>query len=324
LLLKQPFLRLKVRATKADTGSARTKDRAPVAAEFTPVIQILGSIIVVGCVIGGFVLEGGHVLALWHPTEVLIIVGSGLGAFFTSNPTKVVKQAFSGALGVIKGPRYNREDYVQILKCMYDILVKIRKDGLMAIESALDAKDGGLFKNYPKIKADHHLTDFITDCLRLMVGGSLDPHELESLLELELETHHTAAHLPAHAVQQVADAMPGFGIVAAVLGIVNTMSALEGADTATIGHKVGAALVGTFLGILVSYGFIGPIASAMGHAANEEGRAFEVVKMALVASVRGYVPAVAIEFSRKLLISELRPTFGDLEAQLKNKAKVAA
>lgn len=287
-------------------------------------IQIIGSIVVVGCVIGGFVLEGGHVLALWHPTEILIIVGSGLGAFLTSNPTKVVKQSFAGALAVVKGPRYNREDYVQLLKCMYDILVKIRKDGLMAIEAALDDKTGGLFKNYPKIKADHHLTDFITDCLRLMVGGSLDPHELESLLELELETHHTAGHLPAHAVQQVADAMPGFGIVAAVLGIVNTMSALDGADTATIGHKVGAALVGTFLGILVSYGFIGPIASSMGHAANEEGRAFEVVKMALVASVRGYVPAVAIEFSRKLLISELRPTFSDLEAQLKGKAKAAA
>src|SRR5581483_5316100 len=174
-------------------------------------------------------------------------------------------------------------------------------------------KDGGLFKKYPKIMADHHLTDFITDCLRLMVGGNLDPHELESLLELELESHHAAAHLPAHAVQQVADAMPGFGIVAAVLGIVNTMSALDGADTATIGHKVGAALVGTFLGILISYGFIGPIAAAMEHKANEESKAFEVVKMALVAAVRGYVPAVSIEFSRKLLSTDLRPTFGDLE-----------
>jgi chemotaxis protein MotA len=299
-------------------------DRAPVATVFTPVIQIVGSLIVVGCVIGGFVLEGGHILALWHPTEILIIVGSALGAFFTSNPTKIIKQSFSGALAIIKGPRYNREDYVQLLKCLYDILVKIRKDGLMAIESALDGKDGGLFKKYPKILADHHLTDFITDCLRLMVGGSLDPHELESLLEMELETHHQSAHEPAHAVQKVADAMPGFGIVAAVLGIVNTMSALDGADTATIGHKVGAALVGTFLGILVSYGFIGPIAASMSHAANEEGRAFEVVKMALVASVRGYVPAVAIEFSRKILISELRPSFNDLEAQLKNKPKAAA
>ena len=287
-------------------------------------IQIIGSVVVLLCVIGGFVLEGGHILALWHPTEVLIIVGSALGAFFTSNPTKIVKASFSGALAVIKGPRYERADYVQLLKLLYDVLMKIRKEGLMAIESSLEAKNGGLFKNYPKIATDHHLAEFITDCLRLMVGGSLDPHELESLLEMELETHHQAAHEPAHAVQKVADALPGFGIVAAVLGIVNTMAALDGADTATIGHKVGAALVGTFLGILVSYGFIGPIAASMSHAANEEGRAFEVVKMALVASVRGYVPAVAIEFARKLLMSDVRPTFNDLEAQLKAKPRAAA
>lgn len=287
-------------------------------------IQVIGSIVVIGCVFGGFVLEGGHILALWHPTEILIIVGAALGAFMTSNPPKISKAAFLGAIGFVKGPRYKRDDYVQLLKCLYDILVKIRKEGLMAIEGSLEAPDGGaLFSNYPKIVADHHLMDFIRDCLRLMVGGSLDPHELESLLEQELETHHHDAHQPASAVQKVADALPGFGIVAAVLGIVNTMAALEGADTATIGHKVGAALVGTFLGILVSYGFIGPIAAAMEHHANEESKAFEVVKMALVATVRGYVPAVAIEFSRKLLASDLRPTFGDLEAELKGK-KVAA
>jgi chemotaxis protein MotA len=288
------------------------------------VIQVIGSIVVVGCVLGGFVLEGGHVLALWHPTEILIIVGAALGAFMTSNPPKISKAAFLGAIGFVKGPRYKRDDYVQLLKCLYDVLVKIRKEGLMSIEGSLEAPDGGaLFSNYPKIVADHHLMDFIRDCLRLMVGGSLDPHELESLLEQELETHHHDAHQPASAVQKVADALPGFGIVAAVLGIVNTMAALEGADTATIGHKVGAALVGTFLGILVSYGFIGPIAAAMEHHANEESKAFEVVKMALVATVRGYVPAVAIEFSRKLLASDLRPTFGDLEAELKGKKAAA-
>jgi chemotaxis protein MotA len=289
------------------------------------VIQIIGSIVVLVCVVGGFVLEGGHILALWHPTEVLIIVGAALGAFLTANPTKLVKASFSGALAVIKGPRYKREDYVQLLKLLYDVLMKIRKDGLMAIEASLDAKDGGtLFKGYPKIQGDHHLMDFIRDCLRLMVGGSLDPHELESLLEMELETHHTSAHEPSLAVQQVADGLPGFGIVAAVLGIVNTMASLDGADTATIGHKVGAALVGTFLGILVSYGFVGPIAASMSHAANEEGRAFEVVKMALVASVRGYVPSIAIEFARKILMSDVRPTFSDLEAQLKAKPRAVA
>ena len=288
-------------------------------------IQIIGSIVVIGCVIGGYMLEGGKILALWHPTEVLIIVGSALGAFLTSNPMKVVKASVSEALALIKGPTYDREDYLQLLKFLYSALVKIRKEGLMAIESDLDAPDGGaLFKDYPTVRDDHHLREFTTDCMRLMVGGNLNPHELESVLEQELEAHHQEAHDPAIAVQKVADALPGFGIVAAVLGIVNTMASLDGADTATIGHKVGAALVGTFLGILISYGFIGPIAAAMEHAANQKGKVFEVVKMALVATVRGYVPAVSIEFARKLLHSDVRPTFGDLEAELKGKGKAAA
>jgi chemotaxis protein MotA len=283
-------------------------------------LQVLGSVIVLACVLGGFALEGGHLLALWHPTEILIIVGAALGAFMTSNPPKVSKQAFILALTLPKGARYKRDDYVTLLKLIYDILMKIRKDGLLAIESDIEAPEkSALFQKYQVILDDHHMVVFITDCLRLITGGSLDPHELESLLEYELETHHKEAHEPCHAVQKVADALPGFGIVAAVLGIVNTMSALEGADTATIGHKVGAALVGTFLGILVAYGFVGPIASAMEHRANEESKAFEVVKMALVASVRGYAPTVAVEFARKLLFSEVRPTFADLEAHLKGK-----
>jgi len=269
-------------------------------------LLIIGSVVVLVSVLGGFVLEGGHVLALWHPFEVLIICGSALGAFFTSNPMKVVKASFAGAIGLLKGPRYKREDYVDLLKLIYDILVKIRKSGMLAVE------------------ADQHMLEFITDCLRLMVGGNMDPHELEALLEYELETHHKEAAEPAHAVQRVADAMPGFGIVAAVLGIVNTMASLEGADTGTIGHKVGAALVGTFLGILVSYGFVGPTASAMEQRAHEEGKAFEVVKMALVASVRGYAPPVAVEFARKLLFSDIRPTFADLENHLKGKKKEGA
>jgi chemotaxis protein MotA len=288
-------------------------------------LQIVGSVMVLVCVLGGFLMEGGHLLSLWHPSEIIIIVGSALGAFLTSNPTKVVKAAFAGALALPKPPRYGREAYVLLLKLLYDILMKIRKEGVMAIEADLEAPDKSpLFKKYPVVLADHHMVQFITDCLRLIVGGNLDPHELESLLEYELETHHKELHEPAHAVQKVADALPGFGIVAAVLGIVNTMGALEGADTATIGHKVGAALVGTFLGILVAYGFIGPISSAMEHKAHEEGKAFEVVKMALVASVRGYAPPVAVEFARKLLFSEVRPTFGELEAQLKGKPAKAA
>src|ERR1700691_6691585 len=285
-------------------------------------IQIVGSVVVIGCVVGGFLVQGGSLLLLWHPSEIMIIVGSAFGAFLTSNPVKVVKDAFSRAIALVKGPSYSRDDYVTLLKLLYDILVKMRKDGVMAIENDLEnPHKSALFQKYPHILADHHVLVFITDCLRLIVGGNLDPHELESLLEYELETHHREAHEPAHAVQRVADALPGFGIVAAVLGIVDTMASIDGADTGTIGRKVGAALVGTFLGILVAYGFVGPIAAAIEHRVHEEGKAFEVVKMALVASVRGYAPPVAVEFARKLLWSDVRPTFADLENHLKGKKK---
>ncbi len=281
---------------------------------------LAGSIVVLACVLGGFIMEGGQVLALWHPSEIIIILGAALGAFMTSNTPKVAKQAFVGALGLIKGPRYTRADYADLLKLIYDILMKMRKDGVLALEAEIEKPhESKIFGNYPRILADHHMIEFITDCLRLMSGGNMEAHELESLLEYELETHHKEAAEPAHAVQGVADALPGFGIVAAVLGIVNTMGSLEGADTAEIGHKVGAALVGTFLGILVAYGFVGPIASAMGNRAHEEGKAFEVVKMALVASVRGYNPQIAVEFARKLLFADIRPTFASLEAHLKGK-----
>ena len=285
-------------------------------------LQIVGTLVVIGSVLGGFVLEDGKLLALWHPTEILVICGSAFGAFIISNPLKVVKAAFTNSLTLLKAPRYRRADYVDILKLLYDILVKIRKSGMLAIEADLEAPEKSkLFNEYPRILADHHFIEFTTDCLRLMVGGNLDPHELESLLEYELENHHKESAEPAHAVMRVADALPGFGIVAAVLGIVNTMGAIAGADTATIGHKVASALVGTFLGILVSYGFVGPTAAAMEHRAHEEGKAFEVVKMALVASVRGYAPPVAIEFARKLLFSEVRPKFADLENHLKGRKK---
>ncbi len=269
-------------------------------------------------------MAGGNLLLLWHPSEIVVIIGAALGAFMTSNPLKVVKGAFTNALALFKKPRYERSDYVDILKLVYDLLTKARKEGLLAIEQDIeDPAKSATFSKYPTIMGDHHMIEFITDCLRLMVSGNLDPHELESLLEYELETHHKEAAEPAHAVQKVADALPGFGIVAAVLGIVNTMAAIEGADTATIGAKVGAALVGTFLGILVAYGFVGPISTAMEHRAHEEGKVFEVVKMALVASVRGYPPQVAVEFARKLLFSDVRPTFADLENHLKGKTPQA-
>ena len=285
-------------------------------------IALIGSVVVLASVIGGFLMAGGNLLLLWHPSEVVVIVGAALGAFITSNPLKVVKASFAGAVGIIKPLRYNRETYVELLKLVFDLLVKSRKEGLLAIENDIaDPAKSKIFTKYPRILEDHHMIEFIVDCIRLMVGGNLDPNELESLLDYELETHHKEAHEPSHAVQVVADGLPGFGIVAAVLGIVNTMAAVADSTSAELGEKVGAALVGTFLGILLAYGLIGPIASAMRLRAQEEGKAFEVVKMALVASVRGYPPQVAVEFARKLLFSDVRPSFTDLEDSLKNKPK---
>jgi chemotaxis protein MotA len=287
-------------------------------------LQLIGIVVVIVCVVTGFLLAGGNLLLLWHPTEIIIIGGAAVGAFVASNPPKVIKETGHGLLALLKKPRYNRETYLDLLRLLNDLLTKLRKDGVIAIEADCEKPhDSELFKRYPAILADHHMMEFICDCLRLIASGNLDPHELESLLEYELETHHKEAHMPSHAVQQVADALPGFGIVAAVLGIVNTMAAIDGADTATIGAKVAAALVGTFLGILLAYGFVAPLATALQHRAEEEAKAFEVVKMALVASVRGYAPKVSVEFARKLLFSQVRPTFADLEGQLKVKPAAA-
>ena len=283
-------------------------------------LAIIGTLVVLGSVLGGFMMGGSSLLLLWHPLEVVVIIGAALGAFLISNPLKVVKDSFTNALGLVKAPRYGRQEYIQLLKLVYDILVMARKDGVLAIERHIeDPAKSDIFKKYPGITADHHMMEFITDCLRLISGGNLDPHELESLLEYELDTHHKESAEPAHAVQKVADALPGFGIVAAVLGIVSTMASIDGASTSEIGHKVGAALVGTFLGILVAYGFVGPIAAAMESKSHDEAKAFEVVKMALVASVRGYPPPVAVEFARKLLFSTVRPNFKDLEQELRGK-----
>ena len=280
---------------------------------------IIGAVIVLASVIGGFVMVGGQLLALWHVNEIIVICGSALGAWIIATPPKVMKQALRAMSQLAKGPRYRRADYVDLLKLIYELLQKMRRDGMMSIEAHIEnPKDSTIFQKYPKILADHHMRDFITDCLRLIVGGNMNPHELESLLEYELETHHHEALEPSHSVQKIADALPGFGIVAAVLGIITTMSIVGSAAPSEIGQKVASALVGTFLGILISYGFVGPMSAAMENRANEDGKALEVVKMALVASLRGYAPAVAIEFARKLLFSDVRPSFQDLEADLKS------
>ncbi|BBD80070.1 flagellar motor stator protein MotA [Aerosticca soli] len=287
-------------------------------------LVIVGSLVVLACVLGGFVLSHGQLLALWQPYELLIIAGGAFGAFLTANPPKVVKAAMHDALALLKGPRYRRQDYVDLLSMLYDIFGVIRKEGVLGLEAHIeDPQSSSIFSAYPRLVREHHLIEFTTDCLRLIVGGNMNPFELEQLLDLELENHHREAEAPAAAVMKMADALPGFGIVAAVMGIVTTMSQL-GEDTSRIGMHVAGALVGTFLGILLCYGFIGPLASAMEARVQEDGKAFECVKVALMASLRGYNPKVAVEFARKALSARERPSFQDLEDHLKGEARAGA
>lgn len=280
-------------------------------------LVLIGAVVVLVCVLGGFVLSHGQILALWQPYELLIIGGGAVGAFLSANPPKVVKAALSDAVGLLKGPKYKKQDYVDLLSMLYDLFSLIRKEGLLGVEEHIeDPQTSTLFSAYPRLLREHHLIEFTTDCLRLMVGGNMNPHELEQLMDVELETHHHEAIAPALAMTKLADALPGFGIVAAVLGIVTTMSQLDG-DTSRIGMHIAGALVGTFLGILLCYGFIGPLGAAMENRVQEDGKAFECVKIALLANLRGYNPKVAVEFARKVLASQSRPRFQDLEEHLK-------
>lgn len=284
-------------------------------------LVIIGAIIVIACVAGGFVLSHGNLATIWQPYEVLIICGAAFGAFVISNPGKVIKAAFGSLLGLLKGAKYGRKDYLELLGLMFDIFAKARKEGMMSIEEHIeDTHASTLFSKYPKIIKDHHAIDFICDYLRIIVGGNMNPFELENLMDVELETHHHEAEQPAQAITRVSDALPGFGIVAAVLGIVITMGSLDQPPD-VIGSHVAAALVGTFLGILFAYGFVGPAATAIEHKVADEAKYLQCIKVCMLATLNGYSPQIAVEFGRKSLFSSERPSFSELEEFLKeNKA----
>jgi chemotaxis protein MotA len=280
-------------------------------------LVLVGTLVVLGCVLGGFVMSLGQLMALWQPYELLIIFGGAIGAFLAANPGKIVKASLRDVAGLMKGPKYRKQDYVDLLALLYDIFGVMRKEGVLGMEPHIeDPQSSPVFSAYPRLLGEHHLVEFITDCLRLIVGGSMEAHELEALLDAEVENHHAEAEAPAQAVAKMADGLPGFGIVAAVLGIVTTMSNL-GSDTSRIGAHIAGALVGTFLGILLCYGFIGPLAAAMESRVREDGKAFECVKVALLGNLRGYNPKVSVEFARKVLSAQSRPSFQDLEDHLK-------
>lgn len=282
---------------------------------------IIGYALVIICVFGGYALAGGKfgVIIKAAPIEFFIIGGSALGAFFVANNGKTIKSVFKTLPTCFKGSKYTKERYMELLSLLYEILQKARKEGLMAIEADVEAPDeSALFSQYPNIQSDHHLVEFITDYLRMMVSGNLNAHEIESLIDSEIETHHQEAHAPQAAVQGVGDGLPAFGIVAAVLGVVKTMASV-GQPPAVLGMLIAGALVGTFLGILLAYGFVSPLASLLGQKSEESAKELECIKITLLASMQGYAPPLAIEFGRKVLFSTERPTFNELEEHVKQK-----
>lgn len=278
----------------------------------------IGIIIVIGSVLGGYVLSHGHIAALWQPYEIVIIGGAAFGAYVISNPWHVHKAVFAIMPRVIMGGKFHKPLYMDLLSLLYGLFDKARKSGVMAIEVDVDEPENSpIFSKYPAVLREKALTEFICDYLRIVSSGNMAPHELEGLMDLEIETRLKELEVPSHAVHRVADALPGFGIVAAVLGIVITMGMLGTGDQASIGIHVAAALVGTFLGILLAYGFVGPISSAMEHLAAEEIKAYECVKVSILATMNGMPPQIAVEFGRKALFFNQRPNFQELNDYVK-------
>jgi chemotaxis protein MotA len=220
---------------------------------------------------------------------------------------------------VFKGAKYKKDHYMELMALLYELLGKIRKEGLMSIEGDVESpEESPLFAKYPTVVHDHHVIEFITDYLRIMVSGNLNAMELENLMDVEIETHHHEEMVPSHVVSKLGDALPAFGIVAAVMGVVHTMGSV-GIPPAELGVLIGAALVGTFLGILLAYGFIGPLGNVLEQKAEESTKMFQTIKVTLLASLNGYAPAMAVEFGRKVLLSTERPTFAELETFVKQK-----
>ena len=280
-------------------------------------LLIVGWVLALACIFGGFILSGGHMAALVHPVKMMMILGGAIGAFIAGCSPGTLKAVMKAAPGAFKGTRYTKEVNTELLCLIYAVLSKVRKEGMISIEGEIENPEGGtIFPNYPAVMADHHLIEFVCDYLRMMVSGTMDPNELEDLMNAEIETHHQEAHTPIAMLNKLADSLPAFGIVAAVMGIVITMGSLD-QPPAILGYMIGAALVGAFVGILFGYGIFGPIPTVLEQKLTESTKAFECVKETLLASLSGASPAVAVEYGRKVLFSYVRPSFIELEEAIK-------
>jgi len=277
---------------------------------------IIGIVLVFGAVVAGFLMEKGQLAVLVQPAEVLIIVGAAIGTLLIANPLHTLKGILSGVMGTFKGSRFGKPRYISSLKMMYELLNKVRRSGMLSIEADIEKpEESEIFKAYPDFVKDHHVRNFVCDTLRMAVTGGVEPFDIDQMMDLDMEVQHKCAHEPIAALTTVADSLPGLGIVAAVLGVVITMGALGGPPE-EIGHKVAAALVGTFLGILLCYGLVGPLGVNMGKSSEEEHAYLYVLRVLMVAFIKGNAPVQAVEIARRAIPTHVRPTFAEVEAAL--------
>lgn len=280
-------------------------------------LVIIGYVVVLASVFGGFALAGGHLHSLLQPIELLMIGGAATGAFFVGNNGKAIKATLKALPSIFKGSKYTKALYMELMTLLFEILSKVRKEGLMSIEGDIEnPEESAIFTKYPTVLADHHIIEFMTDYLRLMVSGNMDAFQIENLMDNELDTHHAEGEIPVHCIAKLGDGFPAFGIVAAVMGVVHTMASV-GLPPAELGILIANALVGTFLGILLAYGFVSPVSSVLEQKLHESSKIFQCVKVTLLASLNGYAPALAVEFGRKVLFSTERPSFSELEEHIK-------
>ena len=284
-------------------------------------IVIVGYLVAMGCIFGVYIFHGGNIGVILHalPFELITILGAALGAFVVNNQPKVLKATIAIIPQALKSSKYTKARYMELMALLYDILQKARKEGLMAIEKDVETPhESAIFKKYATVGSDHHVVEFMTDYLRMMVSGNLNAHEIESLMDSEIETHHQEAHAPIAAIGRLAGGLPAFGIVAAVLGVVNTMGSV-GQPPSVLGGMIASALVGTFLGILLAYAVVEPLGGLLEQKSEDNAKELQCIKTTLLASMQGYNPSTAIEFGRKVLFSTERPSFVELESHVRGK-----
>lgn len=282
-------------------------------------LSVLGILLVFACVLAGFLMEKGPLPVLAQPAEVIIIVGAGVGTFLTANPPHILKKVAGRLSGVLKGSAFPKQRYIDTLKMLFDLMTRARKEGSMAIENDVEKPEtSAVFSRYPVFLRDEHARHFVCDTLRMAITGGVSAHDVNQMMELDMEVHLESSNQPVHALSTMADALPGLGIVAAVLGVVVTMGALGGPPE-EIGRKVAAALVGTFLGILLCYGVVGPLAANLAKRTEEEHCYYHVLRVVLLGFMKGTSPIMAVELGRRAIPAHSRPSFAEVETICRQK-----